>query len=282
MLRKLIIASLLATSSAFASLPAVAAEPSLHEVYQAADAGRLEQAQGMMQEVLRAHPNSGKAHFVEAELLAKQGQFQKARDELAAAEKLAPGLSFAKPQAVENLKSLLRSEQGSASAAKPQPVTANTLPASAPTSQSFPWTWLLGGLGLLAFIAWAARFLGSRQPTAVPFPAGGAAAGYSMSNQSWNPGYGAPTPASAGSGLGSRLMGGLATGAAVGAGVVAGEAIARHFLHDDDEPSRRTATNDNTVPTRDTYFNDLGGNDFGVSDTSSWDDGGSSGDSDWN
>lgn len=283
MKKNLFAALLLAGAATLGSLPGFAAEPSLHEVYQAAEAGRLSEAQAMMQEVLRAHPNSGKAHFVEAELLAKQGQFQKAEAELASAEKLAPGLPFAKPQAVENLKSLLRSGHGAASSpTRTPPAMSSAAPASA--TPSLPWGWLLGGLGLVAFIAWAVRLMGNRAPTPVPAAATGVPASYGMGSQGqpYAYGYGStPAPAAAGSGLGSRIMGGLATGAAVGAGVVAGEAIARHFMHDD-EPTRRAAA-DNATPLSDSYFNDLGGNDFGIADTASWDDGGGSGaDSDWN
>ncbi len=34
----------------------------------------MDDAQRMMREVLQAHPDSGKAHFVDAELLAKQAR----------------------------------------------------------------------------------------------------------------------------------------------------------------------------------------------------------------
>lgn len=53
------------------------------------------EAQRMMREVLQNHPNSGKAHYVEAELLAKEGSLAQAANELATAEKLSPGLPFA-------------------------------------------------------------------------------------------------------------------------------------------------------------------------------------------
>ena len=49
------------------------AEPTLTQVYDTAQAGRLEEAQVMMQQVLVAHPGSAKAHFVQAELSARQG-----------------------------------------------------------------------------------------------------------------------------------------------------------------------------------------------------------------
>lgn len=61
----------------------------------------------MVEEVLKAHPQSAKAHFVNAEILSAQGQITQARSELNMAEQLEPGLSFAKPQAVQTLKDKL-------------------------------------------------------------------------------------------------------------------------------------------------------------------------------
>src|ERR1700716_3800125 len=75
-------------------------DPTLHQVYEAAQTGHMDQAQQMMNQVLRDHPTSARAHFVEAELSARSGNFPKAREELARAQQLDPGLSFAKPQAV--------------------------------------------------------------------------------------------------------------------------------------------------------------------------------------
>ena len=79
-------------------------------------------------------------------------------------------------------------------------------------------------------------------------------------------------------GLGSGILGGLATGAAVGAGVVAGEAL-MHRVFDGHRaeaamPDNQTGLLDESRPQY-----DMGGDDFGVSDASSWDDSG--GGSDW-
>lgn len=272
-------------ATTFVSGSAFAEEPSLHQVYQAAEAGKMNEAQSMMHEVLQAHPNSGKAHYVEAELLAKQGQVQKAESELATAERLAPGLPFAKPQAVQNLKALL----GSTPSARSTEVQhAQMLPPA--RESSFPWGMLVIGAGLVAFIAWAARFMSQRNGaqayggTVVPAGYGG----YGPGNAPSSP-YGAPMPPYGGGGvgpmgvpgqgLGSRVMSGLATGAAVGAGVVAGEALMHHFMDGKDDSARRV-TSDSLPSFRDTSLDDMGGSDFGVSDGSSWDDS-SSGDSDW-
>ena len=77
--------------ASFIAAGAAAQEPTLHEVYQAAQAGNFAEAQRMMDQVLRDHPNSAKAHYVEAELLAKQGRFAAAESELATAERLEAG-----------------------------------------------------------------------------------------------------------------------------------------------------------------------------------------------
>jgi hypothetical protein len=78
-------------------------------------------------------------------------------------------------------------------------------------------------------------------------------------------------------------MGGVATGLAVGAGVMAAEAIGRNLMGNHETGSRSV---DNSVantyePVADTNA-DMGGQNFGVSDTS-WDDAGSAdmGGGDW-
>ena len=75
-------------------------------------------------------------------------------------------------------------------------------------------------------------------------------------------------------GLGSAL----ATGAAVGLGAVAVEAAVRHFAHRDEQrddarllPNHSPAFANNLGPDTD---RELGGTDFGITDTDSWDSGG--------
>lgn len=292
-MRKNIVVGLLMTLAvALASGMARADEPSLHQVYQAAQSGNLSQAQSMMHEVLQAHPGSGKAHYVEAELLAKQGQFDKATAELATAERLAPGLPFAKPEAVQNLKGLLGSTNKARTTSAMAPVQSMASPAAG--GASFPWGLVAGGFGLIAFIVLATRLMASRGglapsggyiPAGAPQPAGaGTGYGYGPGAAPYGaPGYGPVGPVEPG--LGSRMMGGLATGAALGAGVVAGEALMHRFIDGREGTAHEGAVRnpaDIGSTFQDTYFNDLGGNDFGVNDTSSWDDGGSDGGSDWN
>ena len=82
-------------------------EPTLKQVIEAAQAGRVKEAQQMVQRLLTANPNSAQAHYVQAELAVNQGQQDLARESLAKAEKIAPGLPFAKPESVQRLRGLV-------------------------------------------------------------------------------------------------------------------------------------------------------------------------------
>lgn len=249
--------------------------PTLDQVYQAAHAGKMDEAQRMMDKVLKEHPNSAKAHFVEAELLAKQGQMGKAEDELKNAERLKPDLSFANPQAVQDLKNRIaathRVSQPPASSYQNQTEPGN----------SFPWGMLLLGVGVIALIVFVMRAMNARNPATFP---GNYQPGMQngptspMPMQPYGGGMGQMGPV--GGGMGSGIMGGLATGAAVGVGMVAGEALAHHFM----DGGRGEASN--AAPVADSWgnssgnaSNNMGGADFGIADNSSWSDSSSVADS---
>jgi uncharacterized protein len=291
------IAVVAAISLAAVAWPAMAQEPSLHDVYQAAEAGNFSQAQRMMDEVLRAHPNSAKAHYVEAELLAKQGRLPAAGTELAAAERLDPGLSFAKPEAVRGLKAQIASRGGgSAGSSGFSTVPANRVAAPlAPAPASIPWGMIIGGLLLIGLIVYAMRAMARRNAGATLMPGPGStrygAGAFGSPGPVGPQPYGPVGPQpyggmpAAGGGIGSGLLGGLATGAALGAGMVAGEALAHRFT----EGHHPDGAGILPIPGDQQYGppNDMGGNDFGVSDATSWDDNsfggvdGGGGGSDW-
>lgn len=227
-------------SSAFAS-------SSVHDVYATAASGHVREALNMMDQVLAEHPNSGQAHFVEAELLARVGDMQRARSEFSRAQQLSPGLPFAKPSAVQSLQMQLN-------ATATRTVTESQRP-------NIPWgTVIMIGLivvSIMLFISARRRAAMQAQPsvfanTAPPFGSG----------------YG-PAPTG---GMGSSILGGLATGAAIGAGMVAGEALANRLMDGHDEHS-----SNGSHPDMSNVNSDMGGNDFGLNDSSSWDSG-SSGD----
>lgn len=280
MLGKAVITLMLLASAGFANVSGAAEDPTLHQVYEAAQAGRLNEAQAMMDKVLRDHPNSAKAHFVEAELFAKQGQISSARSELNTAEHLAPGLPFAKPQAVDNLRNRIASSPSAA----PLSSSATTLRAEA--SSGVPWGMLLLGGGLIAAVVYFARSMSRRNATYIPAGTGSGYAGPGYGPQGnvptpYGPGGMAPPMGPSGGGIGSGIMGGLATGAALGAGMVAGEALMHHFTD-----GNRTAAG-TPPPVADAWSssnaapNDMGGSDFGVADSSSWDDSSGGGGDDW-
>ena len=253
------------TAPAFAEQDAT-----MHEVYLAAEAGKFNEAQSMMDKVLRDHPNSAKAHFVEAELLAKQGLLSNAAAELKTAEQLQPGLPFAKPEAVQHLKSrIAATSQGTA---QPNSVAQN-LPAA--VKNWLPTVLLILGFGLIGLLI--SFMMSRRNAKAMP----------SNSYAGNAPGANMPPAGSAmgQGGMGSGIMGNLATGAALGAGLAAGEALVHHFVDGDKnnvipEPQHGDSSPWNrAVDIGDS--DDMGGSDFGIEDNASWDDDSAGGD-DWN
>jgi uncharacterized protein len=255
----------LALTISFAAPAVYADDASMHQVYQAAEAGKFNQAQAMMDKVLHDHPNSAKAHYVEAELMAKQGQYANAQNELNTAQGLQPGLSFVKPAALEKLKVEISQSHNSIQTFSNHvnPVTHHS---------GTPWGMILMMIALIAFIYLAAKWMVRRNPPAMP-------SNYYGNNPNINPQpYGAVPPTQSG-GLGSSIIGGLATGAAVGAGMVAGEALMHHFT--DANPSSNGFINNAQANENNGFINnDMGGSDFGIADNASWDDDSGSGD-DW-
>jgi hypothetical protein len=259
----------LALSVAVASAPALAADPTMEEIYQAANGGQLDRAQQMMDQVLKDHPDSAKAHYVQAELYAREHQVALARQELARAEQLKPGL----PDISQRSQQELKAELGLAPRTTAERPYAYRTEAQTPTF--FPWKTVLV-LAVVVLVFWAlfrrrrsyVSYPGGTAPMAGPGPGYGPG-GYGPGG--YGPGYGP-----GGGGLGSTVAGGLAGGLAAGAGVVAGEELAHHFLDGGQQggvvpPANAGEWND--APPN----NDMGGNDFGVNDPGSWDDGGGGG-----
>lgn len=275
--RWLLLAALLSSGLAMAQQ-----DPTMNQIYAAAQAGNLDQAQVMVQQVLVTHPKSAKAHFVQSELFARQGNMPKAREALSEAQRLAPGLPFAKPEAVQALEAQL--------ASRPTKPAAVVAPYSAPVTSS-SGSWMLPAL-LAGGVIVAAYFIFRRKAPQTfnqgasydnglngpqSFGNGGMQPAYGQAGYG-QPAYGQP----AGSGLGGRIMGGVATGLAVGAGVVAAEAIGRSLMGNHEGTSRAVDNGSNSFEPVNSNP-DMGGQNFGVSDTS-WDDAGASdvgGGGDW-
>ncbi|MFI3196936.1 MAG: tetratricopeptide repeat protein [Methylococcaceae bacterium] len=260
----LLLLALCFTAPAFAEEDAT-----MHQVYLAAEAGKFNEAQAMMDKVLHDHPNSAKAHFVEAELLAKQGRLNEAGAELNTAERLQPGLPFVKPEVLQNLKGRIASV--STGAVQPANVAQKS-----PQSMIKDWTpsiLLILGIGLVVLLIGFMSRRNSKIMAANSYA--GHAPGQNMP-QVGSSGASSVMSQPAAGGMGSGIMGSLATGAAMGAGVVAGEALMHHFIDDNknnDVPERSLP--DTSPWSSSSIINDnddMGGTDFGIADSSSWDD----------
>ncbi len=256
MIRNLFALTMLTAATAFA-VPAFADnDPSMQQIYDTASAGHMAQAQQMIEQVLRDHPRSAKAHFVAAELDAKQGNLVAARGELNLAKQIEPGLPFAKPQSV----AALQAELG-------QSGPRGTYLAPAGEQHSFPWAAIALLIGVIAVVWMVFR----RRSAPMQYPGqypGGMPVGASPGPYGYS-GPGAVPMGVGGSGIGSSIAGGLASGLAVGAGVVAGEELAHHFLDGDRHEGVAPAPQ---APAEAPSNADMGGNDFGVNDPDSWDD----------
>ena len=260
----------LATALAASLSPtfAFAQDANVHQVYEAVQAGRLKDAEAMMVQVLRDHPNSAKAHYVAAEVYAKDGRFDIARRELARAEQIDPSLSFAKPESVRALRAAVEVDHGILQGGQVGTGAAHG------AREGVSWTWIvvLGAAVLGAAALFSARRRAASQTTLNPaaasplqsgFPPAGSAAQYP----------GAPVAASPpAGGLGSGLVGALATGAAMGAGVVASEAIAHRLMGDHtQQPPPDVLASGISPPLADAGLRQVDP-DFGVQDSGSWDD----------
>ena len=270
-------------------------EPTMDQVYAAAKSGQLDKAQTMIQQVLIGHPNSAKAHYVQAEIAARQNQLPRAREALATAEKLAPGLPFAKAESVQ----ALRTQLGDSASAAPAAAATGHAAEATPATKSLPWGLILlfggAGIALLIFLVNRAsrpkpsvfdnpmpvanpglngpQAFGNQAP--VPYgPQGGAPYGQQP--------YGQPYTPNQGPSMGGRIMGGVATGLAVGAGFMAAEAIGRNLMggeHGSDASPHAAAPETHYAPP-DTNA-DMGGQDFGIQDSGSWDSGGGDSGGSW-
>jgi hypothetical protein len=228
--------------------------PTIHQVYAAAHSGHLREAQEMMGQVLAVHPNSGKAHFVLAEILAGEHHYAGAGHELSSAQQLAPGLPFEKPRAVQALQT--RIQQGLAGGHN----MGN--PMARHTSSSMPWVMILLSVAGVILLAVVVRAL--RTPRAMP-------ASYPRSvpsgNMTGNMGPGPYTPMAP---YGGGFMSSLKTGLGIGAGMAAGEALVDHFIDGRGNPGVGPMMPDQAAPPM--ADDALGGNDFGMNDDSAWSD----------
>lgn len=249
-------------------LPALAADPTPDQVYQAARSGNLAQAQQMIAQVLHDHPQSGRAHFVAAEIDARAGNDGLARQELKTAEALDPSLASKDPRAVQELQQQLGES----------PV--------ATTVTQMPLVHVVGGhssrLGLFLFLIGAAAVVWlvlRRRAVAMGYPQypGRIPPGVPPA------GYGGPGgyPGGYMPGGGPGIMGSVASGLALGAGVAAGEELVEHMMGGGRSAGAGLVPPAEAGQAPDPNA-DMGGQDFGLNDPGDgggggWDDGGGGG-----
>ncbi|MGB6449802.1 MAG: tetratricopeptide repeat protein [Steroidobacteraceae bacterium] len=271
MLRKIMVCSaLVAAIVVGGTAVAAGSDPTVHQIYEAAQSGQVAQAEQMVGQVLEDHPKSGEAHYVAAEVYARAGDFATARRELDTAQALEPGLPFARPQSVQALERELT--QGRfVQRVQRVPYAPNAASFYARPRSSRFWSLVLV-LIAGAVIFWAVLRRRSQpvfyppqysgQPGMPPAGVGPMGSG----------GVVPPYPYGYGGGLGSGLMGSIGTGLAVGAGVAAGEALVHRMMSGPQRGGIFPAANADIVPPAGN--DDMGGADFGVSDGGSWADAG--------
>jgi hypothetical protein len=233
----------------FFSLAAFAL-PSVDGVQAEVNRGNYAQAEAMMREVVAAKPNSAKAHYLYAEILAHNKSFDLAAQEARLARQNDPAIKFTSPEKFRNFEELIQREQRIAATpavsprqAAPAPVRQQQQAAqSAAADRSLPgWVWGLGG-AILAFVIWRMVTASQRrQQQALMMPMSAAGTGmatyggapYGGGGVMQQPGYGPMAP-QGGSGM-------LGTGLAVAGGFAAGMMAEKLF---DGSSSHRAAAAD--------------------------------------
>ena len=264
-------------------LPALAfaADASIAQVYATARGGDVPGALTMMDQVLKDHPGSAKAHYVEAELLSRSHRAADARVELAKAQQLDPTGHFANARSQAELRAAL----GAGGAVGGAGVAGVAAPAPYDAGQgghiSFGMI-LFGALVVFAILAMLRRR--SANQYYPPAAQGGYGPGYGPQGGPQGGmmpmgGYGAGYGPGMGGGMGGGLMGGLATGVGMGAGLAVGEEVVGHMFGDHEHRGDggfgggmgggwdQGGGDPNA---------DMGGSDFGTGG-GVWDDGGSGG-----
>jgi len=249
------------------ALPALAADPTPAQVYQTLRAGNVASAQQMMTQVLRDYPRNARAHFVAAEVDARAGNYDLARQELSTAKSLDPNLAAHDPRAVSQLQQQLE-----------PPFVAflhHPIMVRGHRSTRFGLFLILIGVAAVLWLILRRRAAAMGYPQyAGPYPGGIPPGG---SPPGYGPGYGPPGygvgayPGGYMPGGGPGIMGTVASGLALGAGVAAGEELVEHVMGGGNTaggfvpPADAAAAPDPNA--------DMGGNDFGLNDPGSWDDG---------
>ena len=260
--------------------------PSPKDIDAAVSAGKLEQAESMLREVISEKPQSAKAQYELGQVLARQARYTDAQIALNKAKELDPSLKFTNsPQkfseTLETVARKVNDSKGSQQMNSSAPVAhSNSAATVSGSDKHFPLSYIWIGIGGLVILA-----LVLRRKAAAPSisPNASGAASYAPANspvgnpQNYpQPGYAPQQPMGSGigSGIGGAVVGGLA-------GVAAGYALSK-ALEGDHHSNSISQNQDNAyVPIEKTPPPNLGSFDSGTGND--WDDSSSSdgGDESW-
>jgi hypothetical protein len=197
---------------------AVFALPTVEEVQTQVQKGNYAQAQRMMEEIVAAKPNSAKAHYVYAEMLAHNERFGHAALEAKLARRLDPTLGFTDPEKFAAFERQLEQQQAAAKV-KPSPAPAPALrtpavPVPAPVAVArgsglTGWVWGLG-FGAVAVLVW--RLISARRRATRMMGPGMAGPAYGAGPGGYGPAGGPGTGGSGMLGTGLAAAGGFAAG----------------------------------------------------------------------
>ncbi len=273
--------------AAMLSISALAV-PTPNDVKAAVGRGDYAGAESMLKEVVGAHPNSAKAHYEYAEVLAHNHHYDDATDQMLTAKHLDPNISFTNPEKFHSLEADLLNHGNH------QPVHVSSAPVVVHQAQAYypapvqqrsgmgPLGFIVMIVVIIAIVGWLVSLFGRRSGTTVVNTMGGGSLPGGGSYAVGGGGYGMGGPTvinTGGSGIGAGLAG-------FAAGVVADELVERAL----DRPHYGGSAGYvvDQVPQQDQYIDpgyqadrdmDTRPIDFGNDNSNSWDSGGSSFDS---
>ncbi len=200
-------------------------------VKQALASGNYAQAEQELNQVIAQHPDSAKAHYVLAQVLAKEGNLQGARQQLDAAAKIDPAIHFTSPDRYNAFRAEIGQAMGElgghrASTAASYGRPATIAPSEAQHGHGFGL--IIGLVILLAVVALIWRAMSRSSQARAPLPPQGFNNGYGAN------GYGQPPqpPPYGPQGGGRSVMGQVAsTAAGVAGGMLAADAIEGMLHH---------------------------------------------------
>ena len=229
------------------------------EVEAAIQQGNYTLAEQDLRQAISEHPQSAKAHYMLAQVLAHEGNIGDAQKEANQAKAIDPKISFTDPAKFNHFQAELNQALAPSTGVR-RPVTSAREVAYAPSEQPAAvqprssgsiWPWVLGAVIIVLLFGWFRR----RQQGVMNNP------GYG--NQGYGPqGYGAPGPQNpygngpypppgyqpgpqGGSGIGGSILGGLA-GGVLGAAAV--NAYENHERREEEERGDFQSGSNNFAP----------------------------------